>query len=435
MDSFAVLSCRLLHAPMSRTSVNALSRFLRRWPLLLAATVLSAAAAPSFYGTRFEHQPDAAALTELGRVLFFDRALSASGRMACASCHDPAHAYGPPNGLSAQKGGPHLDQVGLRPPPSLMYRAATPSFSEHYQESEGDDSIDNGPTGGFTWDGRAASVHDQAALPLLAANEMANANPAEVITRLARSPSAAPFQAAFGPHVLAQPELAWKGLLLALEVFQQHPPTFSPYSSKYDAFLRGQVQLSPAEHRGFEAFNDPRRGNCASCHISAIRRGTWPRFTDDGLIALGVPRNRSLPANADPAFFDLGLCGPLRTDLKDQPQYCGLFKTPSLRNVATRQAFFHNGVYHRLDEAVRFYTLRDTQPQKLYRDAQGRPQRVPDDLPAPYRANLNQDAPFGQKPGDKPRLTEAEVQDIVAFLKTLNDGYVVSKTGTALAAR
>jgi cytochrome c peroxidase len=79
--------------------------------------------------------------------------------------------------------------------------------------------------------------------------------------------------------------------------------------------------------------------------------------------------------------------------------------------------------------------LRDTQPQKLYRDARGRPQRLPDDLPAAYLDNLNQDAPFGQQPGDKPRLTEAEVQDIVAFLKTLSDGYVVPKKGAAVAAR
>jgi cytochrome c peroxidase len=307
--------------------VIALSRFLRRWPLALAATLLSAAAAPSFYGTRFEHQPDAATLTELGRVLFFDRSLSASGRMACASCHDPAHAYGPPNALSAQKGGPHLDQMGLRPPPSLMYRAATPSFSEHYQESEGDDSIDNGPTGGFTWDGRAASVHDQAAIPLLAPNEMANASPAEVITRLARSPSAAPFQAAFGPHVLAQPELAWKGLCWRWRSSSSTRPPSRPTAASTTPSCAARCS-SPAEQRGFEAFNDPRRGNCASCHISAIRRGVFPRFTDDGLIALGVPRNRSLPANADPAFFDLGLCGPLRTDLKDHPGYCGLFKTP-----------------------------------------------------------------------------------------------------------
>lgn len=401
-----------------------LSTFLRRVaPLTLAGAAFAAFAMPSFYGTVYEHPPDAATLTRVGRVLFFDRSLSASGRMACASCHDPAHAFGPPNALSAQRGGPRLDQIGLRAVPSLMYRAATPSFSEHYQESEGDDSIDAGPTGGFTWDGRAANVHDQAAIPLLAPNEMANTSPADVVARLGRSPSAAAFKEAFGPHVLEHPDLAWKGLLLALEVFQQNPAEFSPYSSKYDAFLRGKAQLSAAERRGLAVFNNPDQGNCASCHISAIRRGVFPRFTDDGLIALGVPRNRTLPANAKPAFFDLGLCGPLRTDLHGHTDYCGLFKTPSLRNVATRHAFFHNGVYHRLDEAVRFYSLRDTQPDKLYRDAHGRPQRVPDDLPAAYRANLNQDAPFGQKRGAKPPLSEADVQDIVAFLKTLTDGY------------
>jgi cytochrome c peroxidase len=403
-----------------------------RWvaPLTVVAHFCLAcgpAAATPFYGTAFERQPDAAALTQLGRQLFAEPALSASGRMACISCHDASRAYGPPNALPAQRGGPKLDRMGLRAVPSLRYRAATPGFDEHFHESDGDDGVDLGPTGGFTWDGRAASVHEQAALPLLAANEMANASRDEAVARLARSPSAAAFREAFGSGVFAHPELAWNGLLLALEVFQQDPAEFAPYSSKYDAFLRGQLRLSAQEQRGFATFNDPRKGNCASCHISAIRRGVFPRFTDDGLIALGVPRNRALPANADAGFFDLGLCGPLRTDLRAHSEYCGRFKTPSLRNVALRQAFFHNGVYHRLDDAVRFYALRDTHPERLYRDAHGHPQALADDLPAAYRANLNRETPFGQQVGAQPRLSEADVQDLVAFLETLTDGFSPAK--------
>ena len=74
--------------------------------------------------------------------------------------------------------------------------------------------------------------------------------------------------------------------------------------------------------------------------------GAFPLFTDFGLIAIGVPRHRGLPANTDPGFFDLGLCGPLRSDLRDRAEYCGRFRTPGLRNVALRGSFFHNGVLH-----------------------------------------------------------------------------------------
>lgn len=375
------------------------------------------APAPSFYGTRFERTPDAATLTALGRVLFSDAALSASGRQSCASCHSPAHAYGPPNGLAVQRGGGDLARPGLRAVPSLRYAQDTPAFNAHYAESDGDDSVDQGPVGGWTWDGRANSAHAQAALPLLSPFEMGNADEAAAVARLAASSSAEAMRAAFGPHVLDDPKRAWNGLLLALEVFQQSPADFYPYGSRYDGFLRGKEPLTASERRGLALFNDPQRGNCAACHVSAIRRGAFPQFTDRGLVALAVPRNREIAANADASYFDLGLCGPLRTDLQGQPEYCGLFKTPTLRNVATRRVFFHNGRFHTLADAVRFYADRDAHPARYYGKA-----GQPDDLPARYAGNINREAPFeAQRPG-KPSLTEREIQDIVAFLGTLTDG-------------
>ena len=219
----------------------------------------------------------------------------------------------------------------------------------------------------------------------------------------------------FGEHLFDDPERSWNALLLALEVFQQSPADFYPFRSRYDAFLRGQEQLSPAEQRGLAAFNDKTKGNCAACHISVVKRGAFPLFTDMGHIALAVPRNKSIAANRDPKFFDLGLCGPLRTDLSEHKEYCGLFKTPSLRNVSTRKVFFHNGVMTRLEDAVRFYALRDSGPGRVY------PHGRFDDLPKAYRDNVNVEPPFGQKPGDKPSLSDAEIADIVAFLGTLTD--------------
>ena len=185
------------------------------------------------------------------------------------------------------------------------------------------------------------------------------------------------------------------------------------------------AKLTLQETRGLKLFNDRAKGNCASCHRSERGNdGTPPQFTDYGLIALGVPRNRAISANADPNFFDLGACGPLRTDLAGQADYCGLFRTPSLRNVALRQTFYHNGSEHDLRKAVEFYVERDTEPAKWYpRDADGRVMKF-DDLPAQYRDNINMDPPFGGMPGDKPALSPAEIDDIVAFLRTLTDGYI-----------
>ncbi len=112
--------------------------------------------------------------------------------------------------------------------------------------------------------------------------------------------------------------------------------------------------LSRAEMRGLAAFNDPAKGNCARCHPSARRNGAFPQFTDFGYAGIGAPRNLKIPANADPKYFDLGLCGPLRTDFSDKSEYCGLFRTPSLRNVARRRVFFHNGVFHDLGGGAAF---------------------------------------------------------------------------------
>ena len=420
-------------------SIPPLARPTRTLRLAAAAAVMSALAAcrpvphdttpppaapiASFYGTPFERIPSAAELTAVGRALFFETALSASGKMACATCHDPARHFGPPNDLAVQLGGVDGTQPGVRAVPTLTYQQDVPPFSEHYSDTDGDDSVDQGPTGGRGWDGRASSAHEQAALPLLSPFEMANADSASVVARLRGSPSAARFRDTFGAHAFDDAKAAWNGVLLALEVFQQSPANFSPYDSKYDAFLRGKATLSASEQRGLELFNDAAKGNCAQCHLSAIKRGAFPQFTDHGLIAIGVPRNARIPANFDPSYHDLGLCGPLRTDLVDRPEYCGLFKTPTLRNVATRQAFFHNGVFHRLEDVVRFYAQRDVRPEQFYsRDGRGRVRKF-DDLPARYAGNINADPPFDRKPGQRPALSDKEIADIVAFLKTLTDGY------------
>lgn len=324
----------------------------------------------------------AKALSTLGRKLFFDPALSRSGRMSCASCHDPTFAYGPPA---------HLPP-GKRAVPSLRYLQAIPQFTEHYFDSEGN-GVDNGPTGGLTWDGRIDRGRDQARIPLFSPDEMANENAEALMSRLRKAGYAVSFET----------------VLEALETYEQDAREFYPYSSKFDAWMEGKAVLTGRERRGLAVFKDPRKGNCSSCHIAERgANGTLPQLTDYGFAALGVPHNPRLE------YSDMGLCGPLRTDLRGKKEYCGKFMTPSLRNAATRHSFFHNGVVTNLKDAVRFYAERDTKPAKWY------PGGKFDDLPAQYWPNVDKDSPFG---GSRV-LSDKDIDDIVAFLQTLTDGYI-----------
>ena len=110
--------------------------------------------------------------------------------------------------------------------------------------------------------------------------------------------------------------------------------------------------------------------------------------------------------------------------MQEQTQYCGMFLTPTLRNVATRHVFFHNGVFHSLREVLDFYNFRDVDPGRVYpRGADGTVEKW-NDLPPRYRANVDvSDPPFDRKPGDAPAMTPEDEQDIIAFLQTLTDGY------------
>ena len=319
-----------------------------------------------------------------------------------------------------------LDQ-GFRAPPTLAYLNRIPPYDNHHHDSEdeADNSIDNGSTGGLTWDGRVDTGAQQAAIPLTSAFEMANTM-AGVAHAARASPQAARLRAALGEDALATDSAAFAAVTRALGAFEEDYAEFSPYTSKYDAWLTGHAQLDARELRGLALFEDESKGNCAQCHLSRRGRdGTPPAFSDYGLIALAVPRNPAVARNRDPAFHDLGACGPERMDKTGQSEYCGLFRTPTLRNVALRQAFFHNGKFHDLAEVVDFYVSRDITPERWYsHDAQGNV--IPyDDLPQRYHANINRDPPFdGQRPGAKPRLDKGEIAAIVAFLNTLDDGYL-----------
>lgn len=369
---------------------------------------------------------DAAAL---GKLMFFDASLSASGKMSCASCHSPSHAYGPPNGLAAQLGGPDMRRLGTRAVPSLRYVLNRTPIWSHAQAaslSERLSETDNAPVGGFGWDGRFNHLHEQASFPLLNPDEMANKDPAAVLAKLEQTPYAARFKAVFGQNIFADRTKAFTQAMYAIERFELEDPSFHPYTSKFDEYLDGKSQLTAQELRGKKLFDNPTGGNCASCHIDQVGvDGSHPLFTDFNFQALGVPRNPELRANADPKYFDMGLCGPLRTDQASDKSNCGLFKSVSLRNTATRQVFFHNGRFHTLKDALRFYVQRDTNPAKWYpKDAHGKVDKF-NDLPVALRVNIDTtDEPLTRQAGERPVWSERDIDDVAAFLTTLNDGYV-----------
>ena len=412
-----------------------------------------------------------------GKAIFFDTSLSASGKQACGTCHVPSRAYaGDPatdHGLPVPLGGANMDRTGFRNAPSLVYASFTPPFS-----------ITDGPVGGFFRDGRASSLAAQAVQPFVTPFEMANQDAAEVVVRLQNSTaSRAAFVAAYGEAVLADPETALDDMGQALAAYETEDPSFHPFSSKYDYWLLGQAELTTQEKAGLDLFNDPTKGNCTACHPSQAQGySSHPLFTDFTFDNIGVPRNWNIPANipgsvspidgaalitvapvdvpadAEYAYYDMGLCGPMRpsstdanarADLSATTSLCGLFKVPTLRNVAITSPYLHNGAFTDLHQVLEWYVTRDindntgNNPNPVAAGSGGNPyvaagsfyltpSSTPDlyeynDLPVEYDANVN----VGEIPytpptfggGQAPTLTAGEIDEIVAFLCTLTDGF------------
>lgn len=389
---------------------------------------------------------------QVGQQMFFDQRLSGSGKMACASCHDPAFAYGPPNNLALQLGGPKLDHPGARAVPSLRYKDITPAYADLLDNPDGFSAP--GPGGGFTADGRVNTLAEQAKIPLLDPVEMANASAAEVVKKLQGAPYAALFMQAFGNKAFADSAVAFNNASKALQAFQLEDPSFHPYSSKFDLYAANKIggNMTVAEMRGLKVFSNPQSGNCSSCHYQgAGLNGSSALFTDFSYEAIGVPRNPAIPLNQDPAYVDIGVCGPARSDhisksATQANRFCGMFKTPTLRNVTARKAFFHNGVITSLEQAIRFYNTRDTMPELWYPTVggtalktndrsfpsygliktqyKGGTVRKYDDLPDRYRTNIDTQLPLdGRAAGSAPPMSERDIADLICFLGTLTDGH------------
>jgi cytochrome c peroxidase len=420
---------------------------------------------------------------QVGQKAFFDQTLSGSKNMACASCHSPQFAYGPPNSLAVQLGSDPA-QSGARAVPTLRYKDATPPYADNADNPDGVTLPSAG--GGFMWDGRATTLATQPELPLLNPIEMHNPSKEAVVRSLKNGEYVALFQQAFGANVFDNVDTAFTALGQAIEAFEQEDISFHPYTSKYDLYVHNKIggTLTAAERRGLIAFNTGAVGNCSACHYGGVNfNGNQGLMTDFTYQAIGAPRNDQsipgnpdpIPANDDPTYFDMGLCGPIRTDhvpgspgFETADPYCGQFKVPTLRNVATRSAFFHNGVFHSLSQVIEFYNTRDTHPEYWYPGTggagaaidnpgyalqpthiDGATVQVFNDLPAAFRGNVDEEVPLGTGidgdntlgGGTRPRaagsaasMSDQNMADVLCFLNTLTDGYQIPDSAPSSGA-
>jgi cytochrome c peroxidase len=248
--------------------------------------------------------------------------------------------------------------------------------------------------GGFFLDGRASTLQEQAKGPFLNPLEMGNPDEGTLAKKIRQQPYATSLAAIYGKEVWTDNDAAIAAVTDAITHYE-NSSDFAPFSSKYDAYLRGETRLSKQEMRGLELFENEKKGNCAACHPSARGDdGAMPLFTDFSYDNIGAPANTNVHPEADP-----GLGNTAYANKQDER---GKFKVPSLRNIARTAPYIHNGVFKNLRETVAFYNSRDTSKKW------GKPD---------VEANVNKDELGNLK------LKESDIDDIVAFLKTLDDGY------------
>ncbi len=367
--------------------------------------------------------PTLTSRARLGQSIFNDPNLSEPRGTACVACHQANQGFAGNHGARigvAQGSTPTA--LGLRNAMTNSYAGSVGALQ--FVTTDGETEAQ----GGHFWDGRADTLALQALGPLLNPLEMNNPTRQAVIEKIMAAPYAAQFRAEFGPNVFANTDTAFTQIGVAIAAFET--AALQPFSSKYDAVVRGRAQFTTQQARGMALFQDPKRANCAGCHLMNPGSGKPEDslFSEFTYYATGIPRNTSIPRNANPAFYDLGLCGPERTaptlPANAAPgvtinDFCGKFRMPTLRNVAERPAYMHNGFFNNLAEVVRFYSTRNSNPQRWYGST-----GLANDLPAQYRANLETTkAPFNRPRVQGPVLTEAEIADVVAFLGTLSDGF------------
>lgn len=364
-----------------------------------------------------------APIEELGKFLFFDTNLSTPPGQSCAACHAPEVGFtGPTSEINAHgavyPGAVHT-RFGNRKPPAAAYADAPVMYFD----------ADEGLwIGGTFWDGRATGwtlgdpLAEQAQGPFLNTLEQNNPTAKLVCLKVAHSSYAGLFEEVWGPGSLDfvhNVAATYEKIARSIAAYERSMEV-NPFSSKYDYWLAGMATLTEQEEWGRQLFNDPLKGNCAACHLSEPGpMGEPPLFTDFTYDNLGVPRNPENPFYGMPrkwnpdgaAWIDYGLGGFLMGAGYPPDVYepeLGKHKVPTLRNVDLRpspdfvKAFGHNGFFKSLEEITHFYNTRDVEPWPA--------PEFPDTINTDELGNLG--------------LSAEEEAAIVAFMRTLNDGYV-----------
>lgn len=342
-----------------------------------------------------------------GRQLFNDVSLSRDGTQSCASCHDSQQAFidsriniTSKDGVTPGAVSTGQDQVSLGDinAPSAMYTAFNPGF--HFDETE------QLYVGGVFLDGRATDIVKQAKQPFLNPVEMQNTKENVVITVMNKY--ADTMQEIYGNDIFSETDKAFDAIADAIASFER-TEEFTPFNSKFDKFLRGEVVLSDAEQRGMGLFIADNKGNCAACHPVPSKGSSQSDrlFTDFTYDNLGVPKNNLVRSNNGKGsdFIDNGL---FNNKAVNDEGLKGAFRVQSLRNVAVTPPYMHNGVFSELSTVVKFYNSRDVVGAI-------NPETGNTWGPAEVDATKNTDE-LGNL-----GLTEQEISDIVAFLKTLTD--------------
>jgi cytochrome c peroxidase len=385
----------------------------------------------------------------LGRLLFFDTSLSARKNQSCATCHAPEAGWvggkEAVNISGAVYEGSIGGRFGSRKPPSAAYATFAPSLTRlpgHHGGMAHHGAMGHAMArrhhqaflGGNFWDGRATGERlgspaaDQAMGPFLNPVEHALPDARTLVERVCTAEYATLFKEVWGADACGNADTAYGYIALSIAAYEGSSEV-NQFSSKYDAFLAGRAQLTAEETRGLQLFAG--RAGCAACHPHRGTRSVPPLFTDFTFDNLGLPPNPDNPIYRDRVsnpkgteWRDEGLGGFLRTSATyaaEAAAHVGKHRVPTLRNVDLRpapafvKAYGHNGYFKSLEAIVHFYNTRDVLPE-----CGNRMERPGVDCwPAPeIAANVNR-VELGAL-----RLTPQEEAAVVAFLRTLSDGYM-----------
>ncbi len=335
----------------------------------------------------------------LGKLLFNDTQLSEPAGQSCNSCHRADAFHSDPNNMVSPGANPAL--FGNRNAPAISYIKFNP---ELYWDDEEQHWV-----GGFFLDGRAFSLRQQAAGPFTNPLEMGNADNASVVAKVKVATYASMLEELYGEDIWNDETKAMDAITDAIATYESGPE-FATFTSKYDYYLKGKVKLTALEQKGLEVFEAEDKGNCAACHPNRVGDNMEPPlFTDFTYDNLGLPRPDKLPFfsmaksfnSAGEEYVDTGLANNPHID--NASVETGKFKVLTLRNIDKTPPYMHNGIFETLEEVVDFYNTRDV------KDSWGKPEIM---------QNLNT-----EELGDL-KLTDGEVEALVAFMKTLTDGFV-----------